>query len=143
MGLDQDKVEAIVEARARWTERHAQRVAAAAAAVAEARATPALVAWLNNLLRAAKQRRSSELTFEWVLAQYEEQEGACFYTGVQMAFDGHREGKFQVSLERLDRKSKEYLKSITVLICCEANTGQGDEVNMSKEHADRLYGKKR
>jgi hypothetical protein len=60
-----------------------------------------------------------------------------------MAFDGHARGKFQVSLERLDRKSKEYLKTNTVLICCEANTGQGDEVNMSKEHADRLYGKKR
>jgi len=143
-GLDQDKVEKIVEARARWTETRAERVNAAAAAVAEARETPALLAWLNRLVLAAKKRRPSELTVEWVLERYVAQEGACEYTGVQMAFDGHRrEGKFQVSLERLDRKSKEYLKSSTVLICCEANTGQGDEVNMSKFHADRLYGKKR
>ena len=142
-GLDQDKVEKIVEARARWTETRAERVNAAAAAVAEARDTPALLAWLNRLVADAKRRRPSELTVEWVLERYVAQEGACEYTGVQMAFDGHRrEGKFQVSLERLDR-SKEYLKSNTVLICCEANTGQGDEVNMSKFHADRLYGKKR
>jgi len=143
VGLDQDKVEKIVEARARWTETRAERVNAAAAAVAEARGTPALLTWLNHLVLAAKQRRPSELTVEWVLERYVAQEGACEYTGVQMAFDGHARGKFQVSLERLDRKSKEYLKTNTVLICCEANTGQGDEVNMSKEHADRLYGKKR
>ena len=143
-GLDQDKVEKIVEARARWTETRAERVNAAAAAVAEARETPALLAWLNQKVLEAKKRRPSELTVEWVLERYVAQEGACEYTGVQMAFDGHRRGgKFQVSLERLDRKSKKYLKSSTVLICCEANTGQGDEVNMSKEHADRLYGKKR
>ena len=143
-GLDQDKVEKIVEARARWTETRAERVNAAAAAVAEARETPALLAWLSRLVSLAKHRRPSELTVEWVLERYVAQEGACEYTGVQMAFDGHRrEGKFQVSLERLDRKSKEYLKSSTVLICCEANTGHGAEVNMSKFHADRLYGKKR
>ena len=59
-----------------------------------------------------------------------------------MAFDGHRKGKFQVSLERLDRKSG-YSEKGTVLICCEANTAYGDEVNMSEEHADRLYGKRR
>jgi hypothetical protein len=115
----------------------AQRVAAADAAVAQVRATPALVAWLNQLV-ARQKRKSSGLTVEWVLAQYKEQEGACFYTGVQMAFDGHGEQrKFRVSLERLDRKSG-YLKSNTVLICWEANT-----VNMSVAHADLLYGPKR
>ena len=103
---------------------------------------PALLTWVNHMISNAKKRRPSELTVEWVLAQYMAQEGACYYTGVQMAFDGHRKGKFQVSLERLDRKSG-YSEKGTVLICCEANTAYGVEVNMSEEHADRLYGKRR
>lgn len=57
-----------------------------------------------------------DLDFEYVKLLYKEQDGRCYYSGIEMTTNG----QFKMSLERLDN-SIGYLKSNVALCCLELN----------------------
>ena len=57
-----------------------------------------------------------DLDFDYIKNLYEEQEGMCYYSGIEMTTSG----EYQMSLERLD-ESKGYIEGNVVLCCLEFN----------------------
>ena len=134
-GLDQEKVFQVVRARAHWNADEDQRRAATAHAVATQQWQCA-----TGPLRRLSQPDRGELDLGWALAQYERQQGACFYTGVALALSGDASSgttPFVLSIERLDDRG-EYTQENTVFVAAEFNCGNG--VQMSRELAVLLYG---
>lgn len=73
---------------------------------------------LNLCLQKARARNECNIDIEWLLNQWNKQNGKCFYTGWDMTLLG--ETFLRPSIERID-SSKGYGKDNVVLCCKQAN----------------------
>lgn len=85
--------------------------------------------WLRlQLKKSAKARGLAwhpEITTAWIHAQFEKQDGKCFYTGIPFAIVEAKRGIRRPSLDRLD-SSKGYEPSNLVLCLCAVNYMKND-----------------
>jgi hypothetical protein len=73
---------------------------------------------LNLCLQKARKRRNCDFDLVWLLAQWERQNGLCYYTAWPMELKGPSE--LRPTLERLD-SSEDYTETNTVICCKQAN----------------------
>lgn len=80
----------------------------------------------NNARRSAQIHEwDIDITEEFILELYEEQEGKCYWLGVPMIPSSNKKSPFQPSLDRLDRETG-YTKDNVVLCCFVANFGRNE-----------------
>jgi CRISPR/Cas system Type II protein with McrA/HNH and RuvC-like nuclease domain len=79
---------------------------------------------------------SNNLTLDDFLRLWQEQNGRCFYTGLEMTI-GQKGSKVEVSIDRLEC-SKPHTADNCVLACASLNFGRGDKP--VKEFCDYLEG---
>lgn len=72
-------------------------------------------------------RRNMEFTIDidFVMAQWDKQEGKCFYTGVKMAYTSAKKIPWQASIDRMD-SSKGYTPENSILCCQSVNYMKND-----------------
>lgn len=73
---------------------------------------------LNLCLQKARKRRDCTLTIEWLLHQWDQQDGRCYYTGWQLELLGAPE--LRPTIERL-ASSVGYVPENVVICCKQAN----------------------
>ena len=82
--------------------------------------------WPKILLAHARRHNSDvTITEEWIMDQYKEQGGKCFWFNVPLVPSPKKKFPQQPSLDRLDR-SKGYTPDNVVITCYAANIGRNE-----------------
>lgn len=82
-----------------------------------------------------------DITEEYILGLYKQQDGRCYWLGLDMIPSSQRKSPLQPSLDRLDRRVG-YVQGNVVLCCFTANFGRNDNTEEEwKQFLERMISK--